>query len=155
MSSMRLSHGKALRMRKDDGPQRPLFTRESFLRKGMWASPRMWVPSLRSAVPCWCVCAMHDNLREAAQALSSGTAPMHPALSCSLRLSRGRAMQCNHHHHLCVWTHSTVRVVWAECLEPGRARGWPYPTLHERVRDRKAQRSSCRGTWHQSRHTQT
>ena len=69
VSSMRSSHGKALRMWKDDGPQCPLFTRESFLRKGMWASPRMWVPSLRTAVPCWCVCAMYDNVREAAQAL--------------------------------------------------------------------------------------
>ena len=69
MSPMRLSHGKALRMWKNDGPQCPLFTREGFLRQGMWAPPRMWFPSLRTAVPSWCVCALYDSLREAAQAL--------------------------------------------------------------------------------------
>ena len=69
MSPMRLSHRKALRLWKDDGRQHPLFTREGFMRQGMWVSPGVWIPSLRATVPCRCMCAMYDNLRETAQAL--------------------------------------------------------------------------------------
>jgi hypothetical protein len=69
VSRVCLSHGKALRMWKDDGQQYPLFTREGFLRQVMWASPRMWISSLRATVPCRCMCPMYDSLRETAQAL--------------------------------------------------------------------------------------
>jgi hypothetical protein len=56
-------------MWEDDGQQYPLFPREGFLWQAMWASPRMRIPSMRTTVPCWCMCFMHDGLREIPKAL--------------------------------------------------------------------------------------
>lgn len=69
MSPMCHSHRKALCMWKDDGQQYPLLARKGFLWQTMWASPQMRIPSMRTAVPCWCVCVMYNELRKTAQAV--------------------------------------------------------------------------------------
>ena len=170
MSPMRLSDRKAVCMWKDDGQQYPLFAGKGFLWQAMWASPRMWVPSMRTTMPCRCLCPMYDHLRKTAEALvssyfvnsrrnfwsllrrfqSSSTTPMHSPLSCPVRLSRSRAVQRNNHGHLSMWSYIATRGVWAEDFKLSWARGFPCPILYERVRDSEAQRSSRRGAWHQS-----
>jgi hypothetical protein len=59
-------------------------------------------------------------------------------------------MRRNNHSQLSVWTYTAIRGVWAEHLKLSWARGIPYPTVYERVRDSEAQRSSRGGAWHQS-----
>ena len=81
VSPMCLSHRKALRLRKNDGRQYPVFIREGVVRQAMWAAPWMWIPSMRTTLSRWCVLTMYGNLRETPQALvrvRSITIPSRP-----------------------------------------------------------------------------
>lgn len=104
----------------------------------------------------WCVLDPSPFRREATYPApqSSSPAPLHATLSRPVHMPRGRTVHYSYYGYLSLWAHSAVRPLWAQRHEPSRARGRSCTTLHQRVRDRETQCSSCRGAWYQSRLTQ-